>query len=74
MPRVDKLVVTNLSRLRRKYGAGWPRIQEALQGLIVADAARGLTTLVVGLDDARAVRRHGLAPRPRSRTIGGTSA
>jgi len=62
MPRVDKLVVTNLSRLRRKYGPGWSRVQEALHGLVRADASRGLTTLVVGLDDARAVRRHGLAP------------
>jgi len=62
MPRVDKLIVTNLSRLRSKYSFGWPRVQDALHALIRADATRGLTTLVVGLDDTRAVRRHGLAP------------
>jgi hypothetical protein len=60
--RVDKLVVTNLSVLRRKYGRGWPRVETALRALVRADGARGLTTLVVGVDDARALDRLGLAP------------
>src|SRR5215813_5328060 len=59
---VDKLIVTNLSVLRRKYGRGWPRVDQALRSLVRADAERGLTSLVVGLDDARAVRRHALSP------------
>ena len=62
MAQVDKLIVTNLSMLRGKYGARWPRVQAALRGLIQADAVRGLTTRLVGLDDGPVLRRHGVSP------------
>ena len=55
MAQVDKLIVTNLSVLRKKYGARWPRVQAALRDLIAADAGRGLATRVVGLDDREAL-------------------
>src|SRR5580765_7210335 len=54
----DKLVVTNQTALRAKYAKskdGFKSITTALKALVAADAARGLKTLVVGLDDPNAV-------------------
>jgi len=49
----DKVIVTNNSALKRKYGtAGVARINSALKKLIAADAKRGISTVVVALDDA----------------------
>ena len=48
----NKIVVTNKSALKHKYGAaGWTNINLALGRLVRADAARGITTQVIGLDD-----------------------
>jgi len=48
----DKVIVTNLGALRAKYGAkGAKAITAAVNDLIVADRKRGLTTVLVPLDD-----------------------
>lgn len=53
MAAIDKLIVTNLSVLRKKYGAGMQRILNAVNALITADQRRGLRTVLIGLDNAR---------------------
>jgi hypothetical protein len=58
LPTVGKVILTNLSGLQAKYGDGITEIQAALDALIVADAQRGLTTKVIGIDDAAAMDEH----------------
>lgn len=59
----DKIIVTNRSALSAKYGAaGLAQIGKALDALVAADAKRGITTRVVHLDDAAAMKRFGAAP------------
>lgn len=49
----DKVIVSNNSALTAKYGAaGLVAINSAIQGMIAADAANGITTQYVALDDA----------------------
>jgi hypothetical protein len=55
-PRVDKLIVTHRGALKAKYGARRSEVVEALKRLVAADAARGLRSKVVFLDDAAALR------------------
>ncbi len=56
----DKVIVTNLGVLTKKYGAsGLKQIQQALAALIKADKARDLTTRTVALDDAKAMKAFG---------------
>src|SRR5687767_8733578 len=57
-----KLIVTNRSVLTAKYGQDLFRIDNALNHLISADAARGITTEVVNLDDAAQMQTYGAAP------------
>jgi hypothetical protein len=52
---VNKVIVTNLGVLKSKYGAGLSRVQAAITKLITADAGRGLTTILLGLDDTAAM-------------------
>lgn len=49
---VNKVIVTNLSALQKKYGSGIAAVNKALKSLITADAGRGLTTIAVDLSDA----------------------
>ena len=59
----DKVIVTNMTALRDKYTAqGIKAIQAALNDLIAADKKRGLTTSVVALDDAKAMKKFGATP------------
>ena len=59
----DKIVVTNKSALDRKYGApAWADIECALQRLVRADAARGITTQVLRLDDPADMAPYPSAP------------
>ena len=52
-PVVLKVVVTNRTAARAKYGAaGWRRIRQAITALVEADAARGITTRFMALDSA----------------------
>jgi hypothetical protein len=64
MSVVEKLIVTNRSALKCKYGTALAKIDLALGQLIAADAARGLTTKCVALDDAAALARAGGKPVP----------
>lgn len=54
----DKIIVSNRSALLGKYGAaGVAKIKKSLAALIAADAARGLRTRVVHLDDPSIMKR-----------------
>lgn len=56
----DKVIVTNWSALRTKYGTtGEGKIRTALAELATADRERGLTTKLVRLDSAASVRASG---------------
>jgi len=57
--RVSKVIVSNKSVLRAKYGAGLAAILSALDDYVQADMARGLTTIVVWIDDSRKMRALG---------------
>ncbi|UCG51327.1 MAG: hypothetical protein JSW58_14200 [Candidatus Latescibacterota bacterium] len=53
MANVHKVIVTNLATLKRKHGAnGLKRIQTAVNKLIKADARRGISTELIGIDRA----------------------
>ena len=45
----DKVIVTNVTRLQAKYGAGYSKINAAIKNLINADKARLLKTILVDL-------------------------
>jgi|SRR5215216_2006482 len=56
----DKVIVTNLTVLKQKYDAsGIKAIQKAVSELIAADKSRGLTTVLVALDDVKAMKKLG---------------
>ena len=56
--KIDKAIVTNLSALKRKYGAaGVQKIQAALKNLIAKDRKRGLVTRLYPLDDAATMKQ-----------------
>lgn len=65
--KVQKVIVTNGAALEGKYGAGLAKIRAALANLIEADAARGLTTRMVHLDDATEMKQ--LAAMPVKATL-----
>jgi len=55
--KVDKVILTNFGALRSKYGApGVRAIRAGISRLVAADRARGLTTKLIGIDDARTMR------------------
>src|SRR4051812_42017313 len=45
-----KIIVTNETALKAKYGQSYPQIQAALNKMVAADANRGINTIVVNLD------------------------
>jgi hypothetical protein len=49
---VNKVIATNASVLSAKYGQGISKVSAAVDELIAADRDRGLTTMLVNLDDA----------------------
>ena len=55
MAHVDKLIVTNLSALTKKYGAATKRITDAVKQLVAADKQRGLRSQLLALDDTAAM-------------------
>ena len=62
MPSSIKLCITVQANLAAKYSAASrARIDKALQAWIKADAARGVTTVHVALDDAAAMQAQGVA-------------
>jgi hypothetical protein len=59
----DKLIVSNRSALKAKYGAaGFAQVQTAVRVLMAADKKRGLRSRLVFLDDAAALKKVGGAP------------
>ncbi|HXJ61154.1 MAG TPA: hypothetical protein VNU68_31295 [Verrucomicrobiae bacterium] len=60
--QVHKIIVSNRSALRAKYGTSFAGVlQPAIKALITADAARGLHTVVAYLDDSKAMKALGAA-------------
>ncbi len=57
----DKIIVTNVSALRKKYGKGLTKIQTAWKKLIAADKLRGFKTRVIALDSAAAMKKFKVA-------------
>lgn len=56
----DKLIVSNLARLKQKYGAaGAKQVTQAVQALVAADATRGIVSQWVDLSDAAAMSAYG---------------
>lgn len=52
----DKVIVTNLTVLKEKYGAaGLATIKKAVSDLVAADKERGFKTVLIGVDDATAL-------------------
>jgi hypothetical protein len=55
--KVDKVILTNVSALRTKYGAaGLQAVRSAIKELIAADRQRGLATILIALDDPSTMR------------------
>src|SRR4249920_1570182 len=55
MPQATKLIVTDRTLMRAKYGqAGWAKIRVGVRTLIAADRRRGITTRLVLVDGATA--------------------
>jgi hypothetical protein len=53
----DKILVTHLGALRRKYGAdGAAQVRDALDALVAADRERGLVSRVLLLDNAQSMK------------------
>jgi len=53
----NKVIVTNLSALKAKYGAaGVAAIKKSIANLIAADKPRGMKTRLVALDDAKQMK------------------
>ena len=63
--QTDKLIITNLDQLNVKYGsAGANKVKTAVKKLIAADAARGLSAVLVDLSDSSAMAAYGATPIP----------
>ncbi|NQT37744.1 MAG: hypothetical protein HQ581_09660 [Planctomycetes bacterium] len=54
----DKIILTNQSQLKKKYG-NTAALDKALKGMIAADKQRGIATTVVHLDDAAQMKKYG---------------
>lgn len=64
---MDKLILRHGAALAGKYGkTGLARIDAALKALVTADRRRGIDTQVLRVDDAKAMKVHGLAAVPRA--------
>ncbi|MFI5150968.1 MAG: C25 family cysteine peptidase [Bacteroidia bacterium] len=50
MKKTDKIILTNLSALNRKYGKNVKHIRKAIEHLIKCDAGRGISTSLFFLD------------------------
>ena len=55
----DKVIVTNVTALKAKYGSAYGKVKAALAALAASDKARGLKSKLVAIDssaDMKAVR------------------
>src|SRR3954466_3271162 len=58
MPDSDKIIATNLTALKKKYGRnGLGKIRSAIHRMITADKARGLQTRLLALDSASDMKK-----------------
>lgn len=62
MMAVHKVVVTNVSGLKAKYGPEYARLRTSLAKLVRADLKRGLRTRVVAIDSPAVMKRLGGKP------------
>jgi len=53
----DKVIVTNLSALKKKYGRSFNSVKKAIDRLIAADKQRNVHTRLVALDNAAAMKK-----------------
>jgi Peptidase family C25 len=60
--RVEKLIVTHDGLLKAKYGRELAKVRAALKALVASDKVRGLSSKVISLDSAAAMKRAGGAP------------
>ena len=66
--RIDKVIITNLTALKAKYGAaGVVKIRDSVDALIAADKQRGLMSCLIPLDDAAAMKKLAATPVVNSR-------
>jgi hypothetical protein len=56
---VDKVIVTNVSALKNKYGDKYGRVKTAIDRLVEADAGRQLRTVLVAIDSPADMTRVG---------------
>jgi len=54
---VDKVIATNVTALKGKYGDKYPRVKAAIDALIKADLACGLKTMLIALDSPSGMKR-----------------
>jgi hypothetical protein len=55
--KVDKIIITNNSALRKKYGKTLPRVKRAIARLVVSDKRRGIKTTLVKIDSASHMKK-----------------
>ena len=55
----EKVIVTNLTALKQKYGSGLKRIRAAVRRLIAADRKRAVRTRLVALDNKATMKKLG---------------
>ena len=66
MANSDKTIVTNVKALIKKYGRqGFEAMHQRIEALIAADKARGLTTILVALDDKEQMKEFSTPPVTR---------
>jgi hypothetical protein len=59
---LDKVIITNVSALRAKYGAKYAQVRTAILNLAAADNVRGITSRLVAIDSAADMKKvHGTA-------------
>jgi hypothetical protein len=59
----DKIIVTNCSALKQKYGVpGLRAVLTAVRALIASDRSKGITTQLVDLGDGGTMKKHKGAP------------
>lgn len=61
-----KLIVTDASAMKKKYKAGWREVRQAVTRLIKKDAARGITSTLVALDDVGLGQSRARAGQPET--------
>lgn len=62
-----KLIITNVTALKRKYGTGYAKVSAALGELIAADLQRDITTTLFDVSDAAAMKNVGGTKVTKSR-------